>query len=523
MPTAYSYLRFSTPEQSKGDSLRRQTEAAARYAKKHGLALDTELSLRDLGVSAYRGKNAVEGALGKFTEAVDSGRVSQGSYLLVENLDRLSRDRIMPALNRFSSLLEKGITVVTLSDQKVYTAESLNNLPDLMLSLLVLSRAHEESARKAETVSAAWARKRERAVSEGHKLTGRIPAWLRMKDGQFSIIPERAAIVRRIFEMAAEGLGPSAIARKLNAEGVKPFTSAKDWHSKTLWALLHNPAVIGKMQPKRRVASGRPQLEPAGPALENYFPAIVSEATFYRIPHNPMSGKKHHPFKNILSGIVHCARCGSRLHYKERKGIAYLGCDGARKGQPCKAPGIRYLDAVSVVTHFLRDSDFDARSWLASAPENNQGELRKQRDSLAGKLRATEAQRDVAIDTLLRVPSPALEARLGQLEKLIVSQTAILATLDKRLRAATSDTDELAELEAVIALAENIAAGGEAAKGEARIRMNAALRRVVERVALERRGSPEELFLSLTFRNVAQPLERSARLPERKRRRLATS
>ncbi len=140
---AYSYLRFSTPDQMKGDSYRRQTEAARNYAEQNGLDLDDALTFRDLGVSAFRGANVIDGALGRFIEAVDTGRVQPGSYLLVENLDRLSRDKIMPALNRFSSLLEKGITVVTLSDGKVYTEESLNNLPDLMLSLLVMSRAHE--------------------------------------------------------------------------------------------------------------------------------------------------------------------------------------------------------------------------------------------------------------------------------------------------------------------------------------------------------------------------------------------
>ena len=61
---AYSYLRFSTPEQSKGDSLRRQTALADEYAKRHGLTLDTELNLRDLGVSAFRGDNVAVGALG---------------------------------------------------------------------------------------------------------------------------------------------------------------------------------------------------------------------------------------------------------------------------------------------------------------------------------------------------------------------------------------------------------------------------------------------------------------------------
>jgi hypothetical protein len=38
---AYSYIRFSTPQQKLGDSLRRQTEKAAKYAAEHGLRFDT--------------------------------------------------------------------------------------------------------------------------------------------------------------------------------------------------------------------------------------------------------------------------------------------------------------------------------------------------------------------------------------------------------------------------------------------------------------------------------------------------
>jgi len=55
---AYSYIRFSTPEQLKGDSLCRQLEASRAYAKQHGLVLDE--NLRDIGVSAFKGKNATD-------------------------------------------------------------------------------------------------------------------------------------------------------------------------------------------------------------------------------------------------------------------------------------------------------------------------------------------------------------------------------------------------------------------------------------------------------------------------------
>ena len=92
MPKAFSYLRFSTPEQMKGDSYRRQTEAAQAYATKHGLELDDSLTLRDKGISAYQGRNATDGRLSAFLSAVETGRVRPGSYLLVESLDRLSRE-----------------------------------------------------------------------------------------------------------------------------------------------------------------------------------------------------------------------------------------------------------------------------------------------------------------------------------------------------------------------------------------------------------------------------------------------
>jgi hypothetical protein len=45
VPVAYSYIRFSTPDQIKGDSLRRQTEASSHYAAEHNLTLDETLNV----------------------------------------------------------------------------------------------------------------------------------------------------------------------------------------------------------------------------------------------------------------------------------------------------------------------------------------------------------------------------------------------------------------------------------------------------------------------------------------------
>src|SRR5689334_1241100 len=125
-PKGYSYIRFSSAEQALGDSSRRQAQLAKEYAARHGLELDTELTFKDTGVSAYRGRNAADGRLGDFLELVRAGVVKQGSFLLVESLDRISRQTARKALRTLEDIVESGITLVTLTDGKTYTAESID-------------------------------------------------------------------------------------------------------------------------------------------------------------------------------------------------------------------------------------------------------------------------------------------------------------------------------------------------------------------------------------------------------------
>jgi DNA invertase Pin-like site-specific DNA recombinase len=99
MPRAYSYIRMSSPEQARGDSLRRQVERSEQFAAQHGLVLDKEFRLSDIGKSAYSGENLKTGALGRFLVAVRAGKIERGSLLIVESLDRLSRQKVIAALS----------------------------------------------------------------------------------------------------------------------------------------------------------------------------------------------------------------------------------------------------------------------------------------------------------------------------------------------------------------------------------------------------------------------------------------
>jgi DNA invertase Pin-like site-specific DNA recombinase len=122
-PKVYSYMRFSDPRQAAGTSSDRQIAYAASWAQQHGIPLDTSLTLRDEGLSAYHQRHVKSGALGVFLAAVEAGKVDPGSFLIVEGLDRLSRAEPIQAQAQLASIINAGITVVTAADSKVYSRE----------------------------------------------------------------------------------------------------------------------------------------------------------------------------------------------------------------------------------------------------------------------------------------------------------------------------------------------------------------------------------------------------------------
>jgi DNA invertase Pin-like site-specific DNA recombinase len=318
---AYSYLRFSTPEQAKGDSRRRQLAMAERYAAEHHLRLDKHLSFRDLGVSAFRSKNAKEGALRAFLEAIEHNLVPQESVLLIESLDRLSRDRILSAQALFLQIIQAGITIVTLADQRSYSLESINQNPlDLIISLVVMMRANEESEMKSRRIRAAYEVMRSQLSEK--PWSARCPGWLRLDKaaGKFIIVEERAEVVRRIFRESIAGIGRETIARQLNEERVPLFGHGnqreKLWQRTLIRHLLYTPTVLGTYVPfVSEWIDGVKRVRPQ-PAIENYFPAIIDRADWDRVQARRTAWSAQHRCDvprtgraNLLAGLSRCPFC----------------------------------------------------------------------------------------------------------------------------------------------------------------------------------------------------------------------
>ena len=86
---AICYHRFSSKKQDRGSSLERQRENTSALCKREGWTIIA--TFEDAGASAWKGDHLSAGELGKLRKRIDAGLVERGTYIVVENLDRLSR------------------------------------------------------------------------------------------------------------------------------------------------------------------------------------------------------------------------------------------------------------------------------------------------------------------------------------------------------------------------------------------------------------------------------------------------
>lgn len=337
MPLAYSYLRFSSPAQATTDSIRRQTEAREKWLEGHpGIELDGSLRMTDAGRSGFRRKNWDTYALAQFVAHVKSGRVEPGSFLLVENLDRLSREDAGEATELFLSIVNKGVAVVQLSPAVMEFRRPVDMM-SLMFAIVELSRGHSESAMKSERVGKAWARKQREA---GERIvTRRLPGWVRLAGGKLVLDRERAALVRRIYRMAIEGAGGMTIAKRLNAEGVPVLGRAKVKGRAVAWSnvgvrfILTTRAVLGEYAPYRT-----DRHRETGGAVPNYYPAVVDERTYYAAQaamktRAAVGRGRRGKHVNLFAGLLHDARDGGPVTYRHQQPHAVLVPTNATQGR----------------------------------------------------------------------------------------------------------------------------------------------------------------------------------------------
>lgn len=333
MSRVISYTRFSSRKQAAGDSYRRQTEAALRWCKEHGHELDTSLNFEDLGVSAFSGANIESGALGALQASLIAGKIERGTILLVEALDRITRQDLLTAIPLFITLVNLGLTIVTLTDNKVWNNETMKDIGAFMFSVLTLYRGHQESEYKSKRLQATFKHHRKTGSKQAF---GSAPGWLTRanKSEHWVIIEEKAESVRNVFELAAQGYGSKVIAAKANAEGWPVPTRLNltngRWHGQMPGQLLRNRAVLGEHEHRIHTYEAHSehwQGRSSGIVYQDYYPRIISDELWDRarasIATRFQMKRRDTHYYNIFSGLLYCGHCGAPIQRKvEQKGYS---------------------------------------------------------------------------------------------------------------------------------------------------------------------------------------------------------
>ncbi len=274
MRIGYSYLRYSSAQQGDGDSVRRQTAATVAWCKRHEVELDTTRAYLDRGRSAYHGRHRQRGgALAAFLSEVERGEIPRGSVLIIENLDRLSRENPWDSVPLLCSLVNAGIAVASLSPSEMLFERGCD-LTALILAVVEFGRSHSESASKANRMGEVWGAKRQAMRETGALMTRKLPAWIEERGGKLVLTPDRAKIVRRMFDLTLKGYGLGLIVRELTRDNVPVWGNSKTgWSKAYCHKIITGRAVLGEYQP---IAKGKPDGEP----LPDYYPAVVDEATW---------------------------------------------------------------------------------------------------------------------------------------------------------------------------------------------------------------------------------------------------
>jgi len=437
-PKAYSYIRFSTPEQEKGDSLRRQESEAKKYAEEHGLTLDESQKFKDLGKSGYTGFNRINGALKDFIDLVDNGEIPKGSVLIVEHLDRLSREKVSIALRLFMDLLEKGIQIVTLNDHQRYDKSSIDDNPiQLIISITLMSAAHDESLKKSKRIREALEEKKQKLRNNEIKIySAKCPLWVKLSEDKTKFIPisEAFEAIKIIFKKRLEGKGSYKIEKELNSDPnvwkppVSPRNKFGGWRDSYINKILRNRKIIGEYQPhemktKMITKNGKEEERTIpvakGDPIKDYYPKVIDEGLFYKVqelikqngkfPGNGGGGGNKDKGSNLFTHVVKCGICGSSMQFVD-KGIQYLICDSKRRKNKvpitikkdqkvemvCTAKSVRYDEFERML--FENFYELDITKLLPDEDETTK--LKKQKENELAKNRHELEELESQIDYL---------------------------------------------------------------------------------------------------------------------------
>jgi len=325
-----------------------------------------------------------------------------------------------------------------------------------------MSRANNESAEKSKRIKDVIRKRKQDALAGKPRYNHHLVGWIDQKridgtaDYDFSL-NDKANAIRRIFELADNGVGAWSIARMLNTEGFPVLRSRTNvdqrWKEAQVQLLLKNEIVIGTYQPMETVDGKR---LPMGEPVKNYYPAAIDEELFWRVQRNRHTpkpvGRQGRQFSNLFARITSCHGCGRIMRLSQggtkRNRKHYLSCmqRALIDGHNCSGKFFPYQPLEDAVLTFATDF-YEAAAAEMQVPERNKAKLEKQLDDANERLSALEKRRENLVSLLEEDVSAEDKAdflrRIRELREKIEQQKAYAAEITSELVATRDKRDDL--------------------------------------------------------------------------------
>jgi len=326
------YLRLSRDDggDSESNSIQNQRMLLAKYAREQGFVIYGEYV--DDGVS---GTTFERESFKRMISDIEDGKIG---IVICKDLSRLGRHNAMVAFYTEIFFMENNVRFICINDG-IDSAKGENEIMGFKSIINEFyARDISKKIRSVKTVHA----------QQGKRLGG-VPAYGYMVDPldkhKLVINPETAPIIRRMFQMSAEGMGIYKIAKTLTLEGIptpKDSTSGiytgAEWGTSIIAKMLKSRVYLGNMvsnkhikpsfKSNKRVRTDESEwVEVTGvhePIVEQDIFDLVQRR--FGVKKRPSSSNPG--FENIFVGLAKCFDCGSSLTISRHSGngTVYLCC-----------------------------------------------------------------------------------------------------------------------------------------------------------------------------------------------------
>ena len=369
-PITALYERLSRDDEAAGDSVSIQTQKTVLrdYAQQHGFS-----NCVDYPDDGYSGGNFDRPAWKQLIADIEAGMVSA---VIVKDMSRVGRNYLQTGYYTEVYFPQNNVRFIAIANNVDSNDQSTAEFAPF-LNIMNEWYLRDASRKQKQAYRA--------RVKSGVPATNQVIYGYR-KDPERKhhwIVDEEAAeVVRKIFRLAASGLGVQHIAETLHKEHIErpaaymqrkgyadhefrpSLNRPYDWNASTVSAMLKRPEYLGHSVSFRHsnISYKTKKQKENDPSdwvvLENTHEAIVDQELFDLAQRNRRTVRRVDKTgkPNILTGLVFCADCGTKM-YNRRKGKSFDPATGVYKEDyyGCSTYNLtRYFTGRSCTSHAIQ-------------------------------------------------------------------------------------------------------------------------------------------------------------------------